>query len=57
VGESILIDGKILVTVIEYSASKGKVKLGIEAPREVPVDRLEVAHARARDAKAKGDQP
>ena len=39
-GESVVIGGKITVTVIE---SRGEVvRLGIDAPKEVPVHRLEV---------------
>jgi carbon storage regulator len=39
-GESIVIDGKITVTVIRLEGDI--VKLGIAAPREVPVHRQEV---------------
>ncbi len=38
--ESIVIDGNITVTVIHIGP--GKVRLGIEAPPEVAVDRKEV---------------
>ena len=35
IGERIVIDGNIVVTVVEIQG--GKIRLGIEAPREVPV--------------------
>ena len=41
--ESIVIDGNITVTVVEVRGNR--VKLGINAPVEVPVMREEVAHA------------
>jgi len=39
--EALVLDGRITVRVIEVRG--GKVRLGIEAPREVPVHRGEVA--------------
>lgn len=39
-GESIIIDGNIEVTIIE--SSDGKVKLGIEAPKNIDIHRKEV---------------
>jgi carbon storage regulator len=39
--ESIVIDGCVVVTVIEVRG--GKIVLGVEAPRNVPVYRKEVA--------------
>lgn len=39
-GESIIIDGNIEVTVIE--SSDGKIKLGIEAPKNIEIHRKEV---------------
>ena len=39
-GESIVIDGRIVVKVIRLDGDM--VKLGIEAPKEVPVHRQEV---------------
>jgi carbon storage regulator len=39
-GESIIIDGKIVVKVVRLEGDS--VKIGIEAPREVPVHRQEV---------------
>jgi carbon storage regulator len=41
--ESIIIDDQIKITVL--SIDGGKIRLGIDAPREVPVDRAEI-HAR-----------
>ena len=45
--ESIIIDGHI-VTIVEIRGDK--IKLGIEAPREINVDRLEVWKAKQRAA-------
>ena len=39
-GQRIVIDGRIEVTVIE--SANGRVRLGIEAPREIPVHRSEI---------------
>jgi carbon storage regulator len=39
-GESIVIDDQIKVTVL--SIDGGKIRLGIDAPRETPVDRAEI---------------
>ncbi len=47
VGESVVIDGKIRVKVCEIT-DRGKIRLGIEAPREVQVDREEVHNERKR---------
>ena len=44
VGESIVIDGGITVTVVQLG--NNKVRLGIEAPRSTTVDRAEVSAAR-----------
>ena len=41
--ESIIIDDRIVVTVVEIRGDK--VRLGIEAPKEVPVHRREVYDA------------
>lgn len=38
--ESIVIDGSIVLTVVEIKGDK--VRIGIEAPKEVPVHRREV---------------
>ncbi len=40
VNEKIIIDGGITVTVIEFRGDK--VRLGIEAPKDVAVDREEI---------------
>ncbi len=40
IGESIVIDGRIIVKIVRLDGDM--VKLGIEAPREVPVHRQEV---------------
>jgi len=44
VGESIIIDGGIIVTIV--SIDRGKVRLGVQAPPDVRVDREEVAQRR-----------
>lgn len=41
--ESIVIDGNIVVTVVDIRGDK--VRLGIEAPKEVPIHRSEVYDA------------
>lgn len=41
--ESIIIDDRIKITVVEIRGDK--VRLGIEAPREVPIHRSEVYEA------------
>jgi len=41
--ESIIIDGKIKVTIIEIRGDK--VRVGVEAPREIDVHREEVFNA------------
>ena len=38
--ESIVIDGAVTITIVEVRGDK--VRLGIEAPREVPIHRSEV---------------
>jgi carbon storage regulator len=52
-GESIIIDDRIVVTVVQIGG--GRVRLGIEAPREVPILRSEVyaADRRAEEAASK----
>ena len=45
-GETILIGGGIRVTLVEVCG--GKVRVGIDAPRNVAVDRLEVHVAQLR---------
>lgn len=46
-GEEIVIDGNIRVTVL--AAKNGRVRIGVTAPPEVAVDRLEVAERRQRE--------
>ena len=46
-GESIVIDGKITVTVV--SVRGGQVRFGVDAPKEVSVHRKEVADAIERE--------
>ena len=42
-GERIVIDGNIVITVVDVRGDK--VRLGIEAPRDVPIHRSEVQAA------------
>ena len=44
-GETIVIDGAIRITVVEVHGDR--VRLGFSAPPEVPIDRLEVHERRA----------
>ncbi len=46
--ESIVVDDSIVITVVEIRGDK--VRLGIEAPREVPIHRSEVRDAIAAQA-------
>jgi len=41
--EQLIIDGRIIITIVEVRGDK--VKLGIESPPEVPVHRMEVYEA------------
>jgi carbon storage regulator len=41
VGESIVIDGTITLTIT--TIGDGRIKIGVQAPRDVPVNRGEVA--------------
>jgi carbon storage regulator len=52
VGETTVIGRDIEVKVVEIRG--GKVKLGIEAPRQVPVDRLEIADRKGLHRRPKG---
>jgi len=45
--------GDIPVTIVEIRGDK--VRLGIEAPKEVPIDRLEIYHAKRREEKERGE--
>lgn len=53
--ESIVIDGEVTITVVEVRGDK--VRLGIEAPREVPIHRSEVYEAILRAQQAEQQQP
>ena len=53
-GESITIDENIVVTIVEICADK--VRLGIEAPKEVKVHRQEVFEALQQEVKAESNQ-
>jgi carbon storage regulator len=53
--ESIVIDDQIVVTVVEIRGDK--VRLGISAPKEVPVHRMEVHEAIQADQDAPVDPP
>ena len=50
--ESLVIDDNIIVTIVEIRGDK--VRLGIQAPREIPIHRSEVAIAIAEE---KGKEP
>lgn len=49
--EDILIGDSVVVKIIEIRGDK--VRIGIEAPKDVPVHRREIAEAIARDGKKK----
>lgn len=51
-GETIRIGGDIVVTVVDIG--QGKVRIGVEAPKTVPVDRSEVHEARTAAKTASG---
>ena len=51
--ESIVINNDIVVTVIEVRGDK--VRLGIQAPREIPVHRQEILDAILREDRAAAD--
>jgi carbon storage regulator len=53
--ESIVIDNDIKIVVVEIRGDK--VRLGVEAPREVPVHRREVYDAIQRGKESLGDAP
>ncbi len=53
-GESIIIGDDIEVTAIDVCG--GKVKIGIKAPKDVRVDRLEVRDAIRREARCAAPQ-
>jgi carbon storage regulator len=49
-GESIVINGNVTITVVAFRGEK--VRLGIEAPEEVQVDRSEVHERIVRERRA-----
>ena len=53
--ESIVINNDITIVVVEIRGDK--VRLGVEAPKEVPVHRREVYDAIKRNELAKGKDP
>jgi len=53
--ESIVINDDITIVVVEIRGDK--VRLGVEAPKEVPVHRREVFEAIRRSEAAAGEQP
>ena len=53
-GESITIGNDIKIMIL--TNHDGKIRIGIDAPRELPVHRLEVFQAIKRDEKRKGDE-
>jgi carbon storage regulator len=56
VGQTILIGADVVVSVEEIDWRQGRVRLGVRAPREVPVDRAEV-RAKKTAAQAAGGEP
>ena len=55
VGEGFVIDGRIVVTILEMHGTE-RVRLGIAAPADVSILRAEVAERRARQATASEGQ-
>lgn len=53
--ESIVINDDITIVVVEIRGDK--VRLGVEAPKEVPVHRREVYEAILRNEQARDDKP
>jgi carbon storage regulator len=53
--ESIVIDGNIVVTVVDIRGDK--VRLGIEAPKDVPIHRSEIYEALKRAAEQERPAP
>jgi carbon storage regulator len=53
--ESIVINNDITIVVVEIRGDK--VRLGVEAPKEVPVHRREVYDAIRRNSRAEGEAP
>ena len=53
--ESIIIGDNVIVTIVDIRGDK--VRLGIEAPAEIPVHRQEVYDAIRREGESLGDAP
>jgi carbon storage regulator len=53
--ESIIIGDNVIVTIVDIRGDK--VRLGIEAPAEIPVHRQEVYDAIRRESEPTGDEP
>lgn len=52
--ESIIVDGNIVITIVDIRGDK--VRLGIEAPASVPVHRKEVYDALKRESERPADE-
>ena len=51
VGEEIIIGANVRIVVVE--STKGTVRLGVTAPRQIQVDRKEIAERRKRERSAR----
>ena len=56
VGEKIVIGDDVVVTVLSVSEN-GRVRLGIEAPRQIRIDRAEVLERIRKESLEAGDAP
>ena len=54
-GEKIVIGDNIVITVVKID--RNQIRIGIEAPHEVPVYREEIAPDHNRDSKAVANEP
>jgi carbon storage regulator len=54
-GEKIYISENICITVVDID--RGKIRLGIEAPREVPIFRQELLQAKGKDTPPAAPSP
>ena len=54
-GEKIVINGNIVVTVVKID--RNQIRIGIEAPQEVPVYREEISPARVGNFKPPSSEP